>query len=284
MQDFTSTFGNSAANALPANRAQFIRKTYMLLAIAIAAFIGVEAFLFSTPLGDMIAYGILGTGGLGWLAVLGLFMLVSYIANNWAVSTTSTAQQYLGLGIYIVAEAIIFVPLLFIASRYSADQLVILKAGIVTIGLFLGITATVFMTRSDFSFLAPILTIGGFAALGIYRRELVVRLYARQCFRVPDGRVCRNGDPISDVECAAPVQDRPARCGRTGTFCERRTFVLVHFENIFLAQIVLVSGGDWMKKLLFILGIISAFAVSAFQPGDVANAAADDTEGRRHGA
>jgi len=173
MENFTSTFGNSAANALPANRAQFIRKTYMLLAVAIAAFIGVEAFLFSTPFGGMIAYGILGTGGIGWLVVLGLFMLVSYIANNWAVSTTSTAQQYLGLGIYIIAEAIIFVPLLFIAKSYSADQFVIMKAGVVTIGLFLGITATVFITRSDFSFLAPILTIGGFAALGFIVASLI---------------------------------------------------------------------------------------------------------------
>ena len=166
MQDFTSTFGNSAANSLPVNRAQFIRKTYMLLAVAILAFIGVEAFFFTTPFGGLIAYGILGTGGMGWLVVLGLFMLISYIANTWAVSNTSVAKQYLGLGIYILAEAVIFVPLLFLAGKYSADQLVILKAGIVSLGLFLGITATVFLTRSDFSFLAPILAIGGFAALG----------------------------------------------------------------------------------------------------------------------
>jgi hypothetical protein len=46
MQDFTSTFGNSAANALPEQRAQFIRRTYMLLAATIAAFIAVEAALF----------------------------------------------------------------------------------------------------------------------------------------------------------------------------------------------------------------------------------------------
>ena len=52
MENFTSTFGNSAANALPANRAQFIRRTYTLLAIAIAAFIGVEAFLFASGTRD----------------------------------------------------------------------------------------------------------------------------------------------------------------------------------------------------------------------------------------
>jgi len=166
MQDFTSTFGNSAANAMPANRAQFIRRTYMLLAVAIAAFIGVEAFLFATGSAQLIAGVIFGGGGIGWLLVLGLFMLISFIANKWAVSDTSAGLQYLGLGIYVVAEAIIFVPLIYIATYASGDAAVLLKAGIVTIGLFLGITATVFLTKSDFSFLAPILAMGGFAALG----------------------------------------------------------------------------------------------------------------------
>lgn len=37
MQDFTSTFGNSAAEAAPVERAAFIRRTYTLLALAILA-------------------------------------------------------------------------------------------------------------------------------------------------------------------------------------------------------------------------------------------------------
>jgi len=166
MENFTSTFGNSAANAMPADRAQFIRRTYMLLAAAIGAFILVEAFLFASGGAYAIASVIFAGGGMGWLLVLGLFMLISFIANKWAVSDTSTALQYLGLGIYVIAEAIIFVPLLFFAMYYASESAVILKAGIVTLGLFLGITATVFLTRSDFSFLGPILSIGGFAALG----------------------------------------------------------------------------------------------------------------------
>lgn len=151
---------------MPADRAQFIRRTYMLLAAAIGAFILVEAFLFASGGAYAIANVIFASGGIGWLMVLGLFMLVSFIANKWAVSETSTAIQYLGLGIYVIAEAIIFVPLLFLAMYYANESAVILKAGIVTLGLFLGITATVFLTRSDFSFLGPILSIGGFAALG----------------------------------------------------------------------------------------------------------------------
>ena len=166
MQDYTTTFGNSAADAAPAQRAQFIRKTYMLLAVAILAFIGVEAFLFASGAANLIASVIFGGGAIGWLLVLGLFMGVSFLANRWATSETSMATQYLGLGIFIIAEAVIFVPLILLASYYSGDGSVLLKAGVVTLGLFLGITATVFITRSDFSFLGPILAIGGFAALG----------------------------------------------------------------------------------------------------------------------
>lgn len=166
MQDFTSTFGNSAADAAPVERAAFIRRTYTLLAIAIAAFIGVETFFFATPIAGLIASVIFSGGAIGWLLVLGLFMAISYLANRWAVSDTSRATQYFGLGLFIVAEAIIFVPLIMVAVYYSGDASVLVKAGITTLGLFLGITMTVFITRTDFSFLGPILAIGGFAALG----------------------------------------------------------------------------------------------------------------------
>jgi FtsH-binding integral membrane protein len=165
MNEYTTSFGNSAAEALPAERAKFIRKTYMLLAVAILAFVVVESALWVSG----AAYAILSVltlgGSMGWLVVLAAFMGISYLANRWAMSDTSPAVQYAGLGIFVLAEAVIFVPMIFIAASYS-DASVIPKAGIVTLGLFLGITATVFITRADFSFLAPILAIGGFAALG----------------------------------------------------------------------------------------------------------------------
>lgn len=166
MENYTTTFGNSAADALPADRAKFIRKTYLLLAAAIMAFIVVEGFLFASGAANLIASVVFGGGAIGWLLVLGLFMGVSFLANRWATSDTSKATQYLGLAVFIVAEAVIFVPLIWIASVSSGDASVLAKAGVVTLGLFLGITATVFITRSDFSFLGPILAIGGFAALG----------------------------------------------------------------------------------------------------------------------
>lgn len=166
MEDFTTTFGNSVADAAPVERAAFIRKTYLLLSAAILAFIVVEFILFGSGAADIIASVLFRGGNIGWLAVLGGFMLISWLSNKWAVSETSAAVQYAGLGVFVVAEAVIFIPLLYIAMYASGDPTVIVKAGIVSLGLFAGLTFTVLVTRSDFSWLAPILSIGGFAALG----------------------------------------------------------------------------------------------------------------------
>lgn len=166
MNEYATSFGNSAANALPEQRARFIRNTYLLLAAAILAFVAIEAFLWMTPAAGAILSVLTMGGSMGWLVVLAAFMGISFLANKWAMSETSNATQLLGLGIYVVAEAVIFVPMIGIAMYASGDFSVLAKAGIVTIGLFLGLTATVFLTRSDFSFLGPVLVIGGFLALG----------------------------------------------------------------------------------------------------------------------
>lgn len=166
MENFTNTFGASAADAIPAQRAQFIRKTYLFLAAAILAFVVLEAFLFvSGAAGAILSVLALG-GSMGWLVVLAAFMGVSYLANRWAMSDASNITQFLGLGVYVVAEAVIFVPMIWYAMYAAGDFSILAKAGIVTLGLFLGLTATVFLTRTDFSFLGPILAIGGFMALG----------------------------------------------------------------------------------------------------------------------
>ena len=138
----------------------------MLLAATIAAFIAVEAFLFVSGAAFVFTEAVFTGPRFMWLAVLGLFMVVTWVANSFAESGTSKGLQYLGLVLYIVAEAIIFTPLITIAAFKTGDLSVITQAGIVSLGLFLGITAVVFLTKSDFSFLGPILAIGGCAALG----------------------------------------------------------------------------------------------------------------------
>jgi FtsH-binding integral membrane protein len=75
-------------------------------------------------------------------------------------------MQYAGLALYVVAEAIIFLPLLYIAAYFSSPN-VIPTAGIVTALLFGGLTYIAFTTRRDFSFLGNVLSLGGFVALGV---------------------------------------------------------------------------------------------------------------------
>lgn len=162
---YEQTFGNySVADVSPEERASFIRKTYLHLAGAILAFIVLEAFLMTSGAATVLTQTMLGSRW-SWFFVLLIFMGVSMLAEWWANSQTSKAMQYLGLGLFAVAEAIIFAPLLFLAQARAGGG-VILEAGVVAIGLFLGITAVVFLTKKDFSFLGPILGIAGFIALG----------------------------------------------------------------------------------------------------------------------
>jgi FtsH-binding integral membrane protein len=152
-----------AAQAEADQRADFITKTYLHLAGAIGLFVILEAILLRLPGIDGLVRTMIGTR-YGWLVVLGLFMAVSYIANNWAQSAISKTTQYMGLGLYVVAEAVIFVPLLYIALWRDAQ--IVTSAAISTLALFAVMTAIVFFTRKDFSFLRTILAFGGLAALG----------------------------------------------------------------------------------------------------------------------
>ncbi|MGD9126076.1 MAG: Bax inhibitor-1 family protein [Planctomycetia bacterium] len=155
---------NTAAYAAADARANFIAKTYLHLAGAIMAFVLLEVIIFNIPGTEGMVQTMMG-GRWSWAIVLGLFMLVSWIANSWALSTTSLGIQYMGLALYVVAEAIIFTPLLYIASWQ--DPMIIPAAALTTFGLFTVLTAVVFITRKDFSFLRSVLIFGGFAALGL---------------------------------------------------------------------------------------------------------------------
>ncbi len=152
-----------SVGAIPVDqRATFIRKTYIHVAGALAIFAILLAGLLQIP--AMVAFAGLMTQGFNWFIVLGAFMAVSWIADKWAHSATSLPMQYLGLGVFIVAEAIIFLPIMVMATLYSSPG-VIQQAGLATLALFLALTFVAFTTRKDFSFLGGILKIGFILAL-----------------------------------------------------------------------------------------------------------------------
>ncbi len=162
---YQSPMGVFAAQAAADERSDFITKTYLHLAGAIAAFVALEAVLLHLPITESLVGMMMSYGNIGWLVVLGLFMLVSHVANRWALSAVNLPKQYMGLGLYVVAEAIIFVPLLYVAK--SIDPNIIPSAAVATLALFGVLTAIVFVTRKDFSFLRTVLVFGGFAAMGL---------------------------------------------------------------------------------------------------------------------
>jgi len=165
-----ATYADAVFYAGASERASFIRRTYAHLALAVMAFIAVEWMLLQLPIAGAMARAM--TGGFSWLIVLAAFMGVSWLAERWAQSDTSPQMQYLGLGLYVVAQAIIFLPLLYVAANFS-DPTVIPMAGMITGFLFTGLTATVLLTRKDFSWMRSILTIGGFVALGVIAASII---------------------------------------------------------------------------------------------------------------
>lgn len=165
-QGLRSTAFDVPAGQLDAEaRSEFLHKTYQHLALAIIAFAGLEAVLLQLP-GIENLIGLMVGSRWSWLIVLGLFMLVSNVASNWASTAVDSTRQYVGLGLYIVAEAVVFLPLLYMASRVAGPE-VIPQAAIITGVVFGGLTATVLLTKKDFSFLGGILRVVGFGALGV---------------------------------------------------------------------------------------------------------------------
>lgn len=170
-----------AIEADRSERAAFVRRTYAHLACAILAFIALETAIFAglrpfvgrTEF-DRALFGALSSQ-FSWLIVMVAFIGVSYLANYWAFNGGTPALQYAGLGLYVVAEAVIFIPLLYVAmflipptgGAAGPNLELVGQAGILTLCLFAGLTAAVFATGKDFSFLGPILSIASFVALGV---------------------------------------------------------------------------------------------------------------------
>lgn len=154
----------TVADAPPDERAAFIRRTYAHLAGAILAFIGLEAYLVQSPIAQSLLE-VMATR-YGWLLILGGFMILGRLATGLAAGGASSSVQYVGLTLYVIAEAVIFAPILLLAVLYGAPD-VLPMAGILTLLLFGGLTLVVFTTRKDFSFLRGILSVGSMLALGL---------------------------------------------------------------------------------------------------------------------
>ena len=141
-------------------RGAFIMRTYSHVLGAVLTFVALEVVFFRTSLAGSILSVI---QGVPWLLVLGAFILVGFLASRAAHTVQSVPMQYLALGAFVLAYAIIFVPMLAIAEMKAPGT--IQSAALITLLGFCGLTAVVFVTRKDFSFLRSAIMFGGVLAL-----------------------------------------------------------------------------------------------------------------------
>jgi FtsH-binding integral membrane protein len=160
--------GPLAASAVESERIGFIRRTYAHLTGAVLALIAIEAVLFNV-VPDQTMQSIVGRMMSGWnmFIVFGAFMVASWVARSWASNATSSAMQYTGLGLYVVAWAVFMLPMLYICVRVLGEPALPVKAAAITAMCFMGLTAYVFMSRVDLAGWGKFLMMAGFAALGV---------------------------------------------------------------------------------------------------------------------
>ncbi len=152
------------AEADESEKVEFYKKTYLHVAFAILAFLGVETLLINLVPVDIIV-GMMSSK-MTWLFIIGLFWMISIMVYKFAFSP-SKSQQYFGLGLYVFIEAVIFLPMIYITVGYTEGYTVLGQAVVLTLSMFTGISAIAFFSKKDFSFLRSILMIGGFLSLGL---------------------------------------------------------------------------------------------------------------------
>jgi FtsH-binding integral membrane protein len=161
------SYGSSVAQVDVDTRVDFIRKTYLHLTAAVLGFAFIIAVAltvepFKTPV-EALCIRFLNAPFMYLIAMFGL-MGVSWLCQSWAANSVSTGTQYAGLIVYTIAEAIFFLPMIWLATKFPGA---LQSAGVITMTVFIGLTLSVFMTKADFSFLRSGLTIATFAVLGI---------------------------------------------------------------------------------------------------------------------
>ena len=101
---YQQQWGSNYQSNSPARRQAFISKVYGHLAGGFLVFALIEGLLLNSPLGAAILAMVFGFGQIGWFLLIGIFMLISWIARSQLASSPDPSKQYLGYGLYILIE------------------------------------------------------------------------------------------------------------------------------------------------------------------------------------
>lgn len=146
----------------------FVTKVYLHLLGSIFFLVLLEIIFFRVGIAEIINNVF---SSIPWLAILGGFMIIAWIAREAAYKIESLLFQYLGLILYIIAKSIILIPLLYHSEKIAPGS--IFYAAQITISGFLILTMIVFFTKKDFSFLRTFLIYAGIISLVIIILALI---------------------------------------------------------------------------------------------------------------
>ena len=155
--------GPNGSGTRATSRIDFIRNTYTYLAGAMLAFVALSSVLHMAGFGVGMLK-LVGGAKFMWLAFMGGFMVVGWLASHMADNAESNQKQMLGLGLYVIAESVMFSPLFALASVAAPGS--IGAAAFITLLLVGALTWTAFTVKTNFSFLGGMLRVGGLVAIG----------------------------------------------------------------------------------------------------------------------
>lgn len=146
-------------------RVAFVRRTYAHLAVSVLCLVGLIACMRLAHV-DRAIIGMIVASPLTLLAVFALFIAGGFLAQYMARADFPPAVKYAGLALYTVIEAISLLPIITYAEfRFSME--IINQASLLSMLVFGGLTATVFISRKDFSFLRSGLIVLGTVMFGL---------------------------------------------------------------------------------------------------------------------
>src|SRR5689334_22944813 len=123
-QSSSRPIAGAVATVGVSDRVTFLRKTYAHLGGALIAWALLTTVIlkFATTFSLKFSAWAMFSGRWNWLIVIGLFMVVGYIAERLARSESSRALQYVGLGVEVFAWSMLLQPMIWLVMfKFGGD-------------------------------------------------------------------------------------------------------------------------------------------------------------------
>jgi FtsH-binding integral membrane protein len=153
-----------AIHAAVDERMGFIRRTYAHLLGELLVVAGIAALVLNTP---SLLHGVAIPLAASWPVYLLSFFGVSLVSRKLLEGNRSMGTQYMGAALWVVFLGIFVAPFAYLAREFTGSYDVVGQAFVLTACVFGGLTAYVFFTRKDFSFLGGALSVLSLCVIGV---------------------------------------------------------------------------------------------------------------------